>query len=229
MQDKTLRAARIMALVLLGVGIIGIVDGVIQPPYWLKSVIKVVLFGAVPAVYAGCTDRELKLKALFRLSGGSRGLKEALFWGSGVFAVIVGGYLLLGGWFDFSQITGNLERAMGIGQDNFLFVALYISFCNSLLEEFFFRGLACLSLQNYVSRRTAWLFSALAFSLYHVAMMWVAFEPPLVLVSLAGLMAGGCIFNFFNEKYGNIYISWLIHMGANFAINGIAMHLFGMF
>ena len=215
-------------MVLLGISVIGVVDGVVQPPYWIKSAIKVLLFGAVPMVYAGFMDRELELKELFRLSGGSRGLKEALLWGTGVFSVILGGYLLLGNWFEFSQITGNLEQAMGIDRDNFLFVALYISFFNSLLEEFFFRGFACLSLQKYLSRRTAWLFSAVAFALYHVAMMWVAFEPPLVVVSLGGLMVGGCIFNFFNEKYGNIYISWLIHMGANFAINGIAMHLFGM-
>ena len=115
MQDKTLRAARIMALVLLGVGIIGIVDGVIQPPYWLKSVIKVVLFGAVPAVYAGCTDRELKLKALFRLSGGSRGLKEAVLWGAGVFTVILGGYLLLGGCFAFGGLeTGSSSNGISI-------------------------------------------------------------------------------------------------------------------
>lgn len=34
------------------------------------------------------------------------------------------------------------------------------------------------------------------------------------------LIISGVIFNFFNERYGNLYISWLIHMGANFAING---------
>ena len=51
---------------------------------------------------------------------------------------------------------------------------------------------------------------------------------PLAALSLAGLAAGGCIFNFFAEKHGSLYVPWFIHMGANLAINGIAMHLFGI-
>lgn len=228
MQNRKLNIALMAAIVIIGVIAITIIDLIIQPPYIVKSAVKVTLFAGMPVLYALFVDKELELKSLFSLGGGAKGIVEALLWGFGVFAVIIGAYLLIGRFFDFSQITGNLEESMGIDKDNFVAVALYISFCNSFLEEFFFRGFACLKLQKYVSRKAAYIFSSLTFALYHVAMMWVAFEPPLVAVALVGLVAGGCIFNFFNERYGNLYISWLIHMGANFAINGIAMTLFGI-
>ncbi len=227
-QNRKLHIALMAAIVIIGVIAITIIDLIIQPPYIVKSAVKVTLFAGMPVLYALFVDKELGLRSLFSLGGGAKGIVEAILWGLGVFGVIVGAYLLIGRFFDFSQITGNLEKSMGIDKDNFVAVALYISFCNSFLEEFFFRGFACLKLQKYVSRRAAYIFSSLTFALYHVAMMWVAFEPPLVAVAFIGLIVGGCIFNFFNERYGNLYISWLIHMGANFAINGIAMTLFGI-
>ena len=227
-QSRKLRIALMAAIVIIGVIAITIIDLIIQPPYIVKSAVKVTLFAGMPVLYALFVDKDLGLRSLFSIGGGAKGIVEAILWGLGVFGVIVGAYLLIGRFFDFSQITGNLEESMGIDKDNFVAVALYISFCNSFLEEFFFRGFACLKLQKYVSRRAAYIFSSLTFALYHVAMMWVAFEPPLVAVAFIGLIVGGCIFNFFNERYGNLYISWLIHMGANFAINGIAMTLFGI-
>ncbi len=217
-----------IGIILFGVIAISIIDAVIMPPYVVKSAIKVVLFLGVPVAYCLLYNRDIRLKELFAAGGGGKAIIEAVLWGVGIFMLIIGAYLVIGRFFDFSQITTNLEQAMGIDRDNFVWVALYISLFNSLLEEFFFRGFACLSLQKYVSRRTAYIFSSLSFAAYHVAMMWVAFEPPLVMLSLVGLAVGGCIFNYFNEKHGSIYISWLIHMGANFAINGIAMSLFGL-
>ena len=43
-----------------------------------------------------------------------------------------------------------------------------------------------------------------------------------------GLIVGGLIFNALNDKFGNIYPSWLTHMAANFAINTIGFILFGV-
>lgn len=226
-RSKMLRAAAMMAIIIIGVIAITIIDLFIQPPYVVKSAVKVALFSGMPLIYS-LFDRELKLKTLLQPNGGKKGMFEAFLWGFSVFAFIVLAYLLIGRFFDFTQITGNLEQSMGINKDNFVFVALYISFANSFLEEFFFRGFACLKLQKYIPRKAAYAFSSLTFAAYHVAMMWVAFEPPLVALALVGLVVGGCIFNFFNERYGNLYISWLIHMGANFAINGIALTLFGI-
>ena len=65
----------------------------------------------------------------------------------------------------------SLSENIGVKSSNFIFVAIYISFANSLLEEFFFRGFAFLKLKEVSSRKFAYIFSALAFSIYHLAMM----------------------------------------------------------
>lgn len=219
-------AAGIAGSVLLGVAAVSLMDGFLLPPYPVKSACKLLLFTGLPLLTL--RGKSSQLKTLFAPQALKKGLREVLLWGTGVFSLILGAYLLLGRFFDFSPITINLQSHMGIHRGNFLAVTLYICLINSLLEEFFFRGFAFLTLERYVSRRYACLFSALTFALYHVAMMGTILPLPLAALSLAGLAAGGCIFNFFAEKHGSLYVPWFIHMGANLAINGIAMHLFGI-
>lgn len=220
-------SAGIALSVLVGVAAVSWLDAVLLPPYPVKSACKLLLFTCLPLLTLRGTSS--RLKSLFVPQGLKRGsLGEALLWGAGIFSLIVGAYLLLGRFFDFSQVTGNLQSSMGIRRENFLAVTLYICLINSLLEEFFFRGYAFLTLRRYVSRRCAYLFSSLAFAVYHVAMMGTILPLPLAVLSLAALAVGGCMFNFFAEKYGTLYVPWFIHMGANLAINGIAMSLFGI-
>jgi len=107
-------------------------------------------------------------------------------------------------------------------------VAIYISLINSLLEEFFFRGLGFLTLKKMTSRKFAYLFSAATFSLYHIAIMTSWFAPFLFIVLILSLFVAGIFFNWLNEKNHNIYSSWIVHMGANFAINTIGFILFGI-
>ena len=128
-------------------------------------------------------------------------------------------------FFDFSQIAGALTNNAGVTKENFLYVSLYISFANSFLEEFFFRGFVFTNLKQHSGRKLAYIFSAAAFSLYHVAMMIGWFSPVLFLLVMVGLVVGGMIFNWLNEKLDTIYCSWLPHMFANFAINTIGFML----
>ncbi len=207
------------ALTVLCSGVMLLVDGVWQPGYWVKSVVKLLLFLAVPLLY-GRFDRSLRLAALFRPS--RRGLPRAIALGAAVYALILAGYFLLRGVVDFSPVLSNLPA--GVTRDTFLWVALYISFVNSLLEEFFFRGFAYLSLAGRM--RGAFLFSAVLFALYHTAMMLGWFPLPIFLLALAGLTAGGGLFNWLNARDGAIWTSWLVHMCANFAINTVGMLLF---
>lgn len=204
--------------------IMGLVDAVIQPGYLIKSVIKIFMFLLLPTVYS-VYNKDFKIKRLFKPD--KKGFLVALSLGVGVYAVVLGAFLLFRNIFDFSALTSSLTSATGVNKNNFIFVAVYISFANSLLEEFFFRGFSFLALKEVSDRKTAYIFSALMFALYHIAMMLGWFALPVVLLALAGLFIGGLIFNFFNEKYNNIYMSWLIHMFANFATNTIGFILFG--
>lgn len=204
--------------------IMAVIDGVLMADYFTKSMIKLILFLGLPLIY-GVIDKNLNLKRLFIPD--KNGMKFALILGGLIFIVIVGSYILLKDIFDFSKITLALTNNIGVNKNNFIYVSLYISFVNSLLEEFFFRGFAFLTLSK-VSRKFAYIFSAMAFSLYHVAMMVGWFSIWVFLIVLAGLFIGGLIFNYLNEKSGTIYPSWFVHMFANFSINTIGFILFGI-
>lgn len=216
----------IILIVLLGCAIMGFIDAVIRPQYLTKSFVKIILFSLMPILYSRY-DKDLNLNSLFKVKS-KKEIIIALISGAAVFSFILGAYLILGGFFDFSNVVSSLSANVGIDNSNFIFVAIYISFINSLLEEFFFRGFAFLKLKEVASRKFAYIFSSLAFALYHVAMMIGWFDISLFILTLSGLFVGGVIFNYFNEKYKNIYVSWLIHMFANFAINIVGFMLFNM-
>ncbi len=215
----------IIAVTVLACGVMGVVDAVIQPGYLVKSLIKLLLFLCIPIVYS-VFDKNCDLKKLFVPD--KKGLLTAVILGVGVYAAVVGAYFACRGVFDFSALTSSLTSTTGVNKDNFIFVAIYISFVNSLLEEFFFRGFAFLTLKSVSERRTAYIVSSALFALYHIAMMIGWFGLPVILLSMAGLFVGGIIFDFVNERYNNIYISWLIHMFANFATNTIGFILFSI-
>lgn len=203
--------------------IMGVVDAVIMPGYAAKSAIKIALFLLLPIFYA-VINRDTSVKNV--VIPDRKGLLLAFCLGVGVYAVVLGAYLVFRNVFDFSALTANLTAQTGVNRSNFIFTAIYISFVNSLLEEFFFRGFAFLNLKRTSSRKIAYIFSSLLFALYHIAMMVGWFGLPVLLITVAGLFIGGCIFNYLDEKNGNIYLSWLVHMFANFATNTIGFILF---
>ena len=199
-----------------------LIDGVIRPGYAVKSAIKIALFMLIPLI-ASRLDRSVFYLQLLRPK--QKGLLPAIALGVGIYVVILGGYFLVSRFFDFSQIAGALTNNAGVTKENFLYVSLYISFAISFLEEFFFRGFVFSNLKQHSGRKLAYIFSAAAFSMYHVAMMIGWFSPSLFLLVMAGLVIGGMIFNWLNEKLDTIYCSWLTHMFANFAINTIGFML----
>ena len=218
-----MKKLHIPILVIIACIVMGIVDAVIQPGYAIKSAIKIIMFLLIPIVY-GLFLKEFNIKNLMKPD--KKGLCIALCLGFVIYGVVLGAYWIFKDVFDFSALTGSLNETTGVNKSNFIWVAIYISFVNSLLEEFFFRGFSFITLKKLTSRRFAYVFSSMAFALYHIAMMIGWFGLPVILISLVGLFIGGMIFNRFNEKRENIYLSWLIHMFANFATNTIGFILF---
>ena len=213
----------ICALVLLGCAAMTLVDGVLRPPYAVKSAVELALFLLAPLLYGYAAGKD-GYRALFRIQ--RRALLRVLALGFGVFALILGAYFALRSVFDFSAVAALLGKNAGVTAENFLWVSLYISFVNSLLEEFFFRGFAFLVLRRYAGERFACVFSALSFALYHTAMMLGWFPPLLFLLALAGLTAGGVLFNLLDARAGTIFPSWAVHIFANLAINTVGFILF---
>lgn len=212
----------IITATVLCCGVMSLVDGVIRPDYWTKSAIKVLLFLGLPFVLTRFF-RQLRFGSLFRFQ--KKGFFIALGLGVGLYVLTLCAYQVVKLFYDFSVVAENLSENAGVTRDNFLLISLYISFINSLLEEFFFRGFLFTNLKGLTSRRFAYLFSAAAFALYHMGMLRGWFSPLLFLLALTALIVGGMIFNFLNEKQETIYTSWLVHMCVNFAINTIGFQL----
>ncbi len=207
--------------------LVDLIDAVIKPNYFVKIPIKLVFFLALPMIFFIVNKKEFKeFKSLFVFK--KSGILKSLLLGAAVYAVIMSAYFLLRNTIDFSRVTSNLTDGMGITADNFIYVSLYISLMNSFLEEFFFRGYGFITLKKYTNRKFAYIFSSCVFAVYHIGMLIGMFGIGALLLLLFGLIAGGCIFDYLNEKNENIYSSWFVHMFANFAINTVGMILFGV-
>ena len=213
--------------VLLSTLLMCFVDGIVSPSYLYKSIIKIVLFLLIPMIYFLLyKDKSTYLKKLFVPK--KKDFLLALLLGIGIFVIIITTYFVLRNYIDLNGIKESLTSGIGVTADNFIYVAIYISFANSLLEEFFFRGYAFLTLKEESSKQFAYIFSSAMFALYHVGMTNGWFSILIYILSMVGLFIGGCVFNYLNEKCGNIYPSWLVHMCANFGINTIGFILFGI-
>lgn len=221
------KSVYIMASVLVFSILVDLIDAVIKPNYFVKIPIKLLFFLALPMIFFIVNKKEFgEFKKLFVFK--KRGIVKSLLLGAAVYAVIMTAYFLLRDVIDFSKVTSSLTESMGITADNFIYVSLYISLMNSFLEEFFFRGYGFITLKKYTSRKFAYVFGSCVFAVYHIGMLIGMFGVGALALLLFGLIAGGCIFNFLNEKNENIYSSWFVHMFANFAINTIGMILFGV-
>ena len=217
----------IILTVLFSSLLMSFIDAFIQPTYLYRSAFKVVLFLYIPLIYFLLHKDELKyMKQLFVPK--KKDFIIAISLGIIVYIVILSAYLLLKNYIDFSSIKDSLTQGVGVNADNFIYVALYISFMNSLLEEFFFRGYSFILLKNKTNRIFAYIFSSILFAFYHVGMTNGWFSGIIYILAMLGLFIGGCIFNYLNERCENIYMSWLVHMFANFAINTVGCILFGI-
>ncbi len=219
------RAIYIIVIVIAGCLIMAWVDAMIRPNYAVKSIVKIALFTLLPISYS-LFDRQINFRKLFNFNKNS--MKLSAFLGAGVYIFILGAYFILTPYFDFSQVTIALQNNIGVNKENFIFVAIYISLINSLLEEFFFRGISFLTLKDLLNRKISYLFSAATFALYHIAIMTSWFNLSLFIILIVSLFAAGLIFNWLDEKYNNIYVSWTVHISANLAINTIGCILFGI-
>lgn len=207
--------------------IMTLIDTIVQPAYFMKSIWKILLFLMIPMIYFIIhKDERDNVKQLFIPNKNSFLISVLL--GIGVYIIIIVAYFIFRGIIDFSSIQESLMKNGGITKDNFIFVAIYISFINSLLEEFFFRSYAFISLKNQTNKLFAYIFSSVLFAFYHVGMTMGWFHPIIYILTMLSLAVGGCIFNYLNEKLECIYSSWFVHMFANFAINTIGFMLFNI-
>ena len=202
----------LLAVALCCAGMI-LTETVLRPGYLIKSALKLVLFLGTVLIF--------RPRRLLNREGAWAGV----WLGAGIYALLLAAFFLLRPFIDLEAIAAGLLGKEGVDRGNFLWVALYISLVNSLLEELLFRGLAFLELRRHT--RFAGVFSAGAFAVYHIGILDGWFPPWIYGSCLAGLFAGGLVFNRLDRR-GSILPSWLAHAAANLAINTIGLMMFGL-
>lgn len=216
----------ITAITIISIMVMSIIDAIINPGYLYKSVIKIIMFLLIPLIYTSY-DKNIKIKDIFKEKSKKK-LFVSMLLGLLVYILILSTYLLLRNFIDLNSIKNILSENLNVNKNNFIFIALYISFVNSLLEEFFFRGFIFLNLNKLIKPKYAYIISSMAFAVYHLAIMGSWFNLGVFFLAMVGLFIGGVIFNYLNVSNSNIYGSWLVHMMANFAINTVGFMMYGM-
>lgn len=204
------------------------IEQILQTNYFVKTVSKLLLFVVIPIIYIKFL-KKVSLKEALKFNKIDRHhLKLGFIFGMASFAIVLMAYFLLRNFIDLQSIAAEMQSKSKITPTNFMFVAAYVTFGNSFLEEFFFRGFIFLSLYELNNKKLAYIYSSLLFGLYHMAIFRNWFNPALIGLALLGLVSVGFIFDWLNTKSENFINSWLVHILADSAIIIIGLMMFNM-
>lgn len=197
---------------LIACGLLYITENIYHPVYSVQMLQKIVSFLIIP----------LLLAYIWKQSVGRAGQinRKSIIYGVSLWLismVVIGvTYILLRDIIDWSAIGASME-SRGINQTTFVLVFLYIMFGNSLLEEYFFRGIVHAQILKF-SIYGAYITSSLMFSLYHITIFGTWFSGWILGLALFGLIAGWVFFSWLYERTGGIWSAWIFHIFADLAI-----------
>lgn len=202
--------------------------------FWMGYVVAVIaalfvieLSWAVDYHYKIMVKALLILLPLFWIGGhyfarpNMQRLKIALLLGIGAVLFIQIAYGALQQFVDAEQIKSLLAERQRITAENFIWIAIYVTFGNSILEELLFRGYI---LQSEIKR--PWMVSSLLFAIYHLAIFIGWFSWWVLLFALFCLIVGGLIFCWLNANRPSLWNSWLMHIFADISIITIGFNLY---
>lgn len=193
------------------------IEQVLEVEYIWKTVTKVTLFLLVPFILF----RKTGFSFLHLRKTDRKSIMIAIVSGIAVMGMIIATFLILQPFIDIDALLDDLVDA-GVTPSVFPFIALYILFGNSMLEEFYFRGL----LPSFLgTSRLRLLLPSFFFAIYHVAIFLPWFSTSILLLAIGGLWIGGIIFQLANERSRTILPSWTIHMFADIGVLLIGVYM----
>lgn len=205
------------ALPLINIAILIWIEQSLEVEYIWKTIAKVVLFLFIPLILF----RKFGFPFLRLRGTDSKSMGIAIGSGILITSIIITSFVLLKPFINLNELIVDLEDT-GVTATVFPFIAFYILFGNSMLEEFYFRGLLPSLMGNSKIRL---LVPSFLFAVYHIAIFLPWFSPALLTVAVAGLWLGGVIFQLANEKSGTILPSWTIHMFADIGVLLVGVYI----
>lgn len=204
---KEVYMKKIMLYTIAVIVVLYFTEQVLELPYLLKTLIKLPLFTIIPLVSLKGTPLKMD----------KQHTKLMLYISLFVFLIIVIAYIVLSSFIDVSIIQEDISSRMQVTNVMLIYTGLYTIFINSFIEELFFRGFIFAKLLGK-HKILAYVFSSLAFSIYHITIFKTWFTLPMFMLMMLGLFVGGLIFSYFTEKNNSFLASWFIHMSADLAI-----------
>ncbi|MBR5340718.1 MAG: CPBP family intramembrane metalloprotease [Erysipelotrichaceae bacterium] len=197
--------------------IMTLIERVVIPAYWIKSLFKMIVFFGAIIIY--CVISKQNIKTVLHITD-NRPSKKLIIFMVAVYLFIIVSFLILRNQLDLVNIRDNLFAKEHLTRENFWIVFLYIIIVNSFLEESFFRGFLFQAVKPS-GTIPAYLISSFLFAVYHIGIVADWFNPAIFILCIAGLMGAGIFLQYIEQRNDNLIASWLVHAFANLAINTI--------
>lgn len=207
--------------------ILYLIEQVIKSDYIIKTAFKIILFLVIPYYYLKIKKRSYYNEANGKIDD-NKNIKLGFLFGAAAFLILIITYISLSKVINFNIILNELHQKSKVNASNFVFVGLYITFINSLLEEYFFRGFIFLNLYKSNHKKLSYLYSSFLFGLYHISIFKTWFNLYLIILALAGLVLTGLILSWLDTKTESLLNSWTAHIMADSAIILIGMKMFNL-
>jgi len=155
-----------------------------------------------------------------------RNLLPGLGWGVVIMLAILGGYWFFGrGIVDAQQVRAMAEKNGFLDPWKYLALAAYLSFVNSLLEEYVWRWFVQRQCATLVGGPLSVVASALLFTIHHVIALKAQMGWTATLLGSFGVFVGGLIWGWCYLRYKSILPGWISHILADIAVFIVGWHL----
>ena len=160
---------RVLILSLFSIVFLLWIEQSLEVAYIWKTVAKATLFLLIPFILF----RRLGFPFLRLRKTDQKSMKIAIGSGVAIMGIIIVAFIVLQPFIDIDALLVDLADA-GVTATAFPFIALYILFGNSMLEEFYFRGL----LPTLVGKsRVRFFLPSFLFAIYHIAIFLPVVQP----------------------------------------------------
>ncbi len=147
------------------------------------------------------------------------GLLLGVLTGLVISGVIIVVYLLAGKWLVDPEVMREAAERSGLADRSlYLWLAAYIIFFNSLLEEYVWRWFVYEKCRLLVGSVTAVALAAFLFTIHHIVALSCQFQIPVVIVGSVGVFIGGLIWSWCYLKTGSIWAGYVSHILVDIAV-----------
>lgn len=115
--------------------------------------------------------------------------------------------------------TQERMRASGTAEPlAYLVLACYLTFVNSLLEEYVWRWFVFLKFEDLLGTRVAVVLAALGFTLHHIIVLKANFSWLVTVLGSLGVFSGGLIWSWCYGRYRSVWPGYVSHLIVDAAI-----------